>query len=93
MMLNGSNLTAQLRTYPPKFGMKMTSLHQRFLDELEPPPPLPERVQLESCRDLFQQLPFDDLWWDADMPLVVKYLRGNNSLNLESWRELFPQYL
>lgn len=73
--------------------MKVTSLHDRFLRECPPMPPVPEGVQHASIQDLFSAMPWDDLWVDADMPSVVKYLRGNNSLDLGFWRQYFPAYL
>ena len=35
-----------------------------------------------------------DLWADADMPSVVKYLRGCADLNMpDVWRSVFPRKL
>lgn len=40
-------------------------------------------VPLEaSDRELFDQLPLGDLWWDADMPAVFHYLLENKHLRI-----------
>ena len=80
-------------TYPPRFGLKITRLHEQFLCKKAPLPPVPDRVQRTSVQELFASLDWDDLWDDAEMTSVLKYLMGNYGLDLGHWRDLIPSHL
>ena len=82
-----------LRTYPPKFGMKVTRLHGRFCSKKEA---LPKSAFSEPVGDglkLFSQLEWGDWWECANMKSVFLYLRGSNDLELGEWRDLFPTHV
>lgn len=82
-----------LRCYPFRFGLRVL----RILPQLqatgcrsfpEPPPKFdPLRCYMEQD--------FTDLWTDAAVPQVLRYLRGNVNLRIpESWRgHLMPEDL
>ena len=82
-----------LRTYPPKFGMKIVKLLHRFLTKREA---LPLDLAAEPVRsgfELFSETEWGD-WWDcANMKGVFIYLRGSRDLQLGEWRELFPTHI
>jgi hypothetical protein len=55
-----------------------------------------EDVDLETpLQDLFGLLDWEpeDMWEDAKMLSLFKYLRGSKSLNLGDWRPWFPTTL
>lgn len=83
-------MIAHLRTYPPKFGLRVAHLFKRFVAKKEP---LPESVINASICDgmqLFSQMEWGDWWSDANMKSVFVYLRGSTDLELGEWRALFP---
>jgi len=43
---------------------------------------------------MYAALPWDDLWGDADMVNVIRYLRGSKLLEIpDEWRPLLPKEL
>lgn len=53
-------------------------------------PKVPESQDI-SPEDVRVRPGVDDLWQDAKMPAVVRYLYGGERLHLpEEWREAFP---
>jgi len=71
----------------------MTTLHEQLLNKKAPMPPIPDQVQQASVQELFASLAWEDVWEDAEMASVLKYLRGNYSLDLGPWRDLIPSHL
>ena len=88
--------TAQLRHYPPQFGLRLVRLRRLFCREaatnpVEEPAPVPRS---ESLAEWFHTIPWDDLWDDANMMPVLGYLRGNRGLCIsDAWRSVFPKEL
>lgn len=79
----------RLRTYPPKFGQRLASLHGRFCRSrtLWFGTALEQDVAFGMY--LFESLTWENLdWWDVKS--VFEYLRGAKSLSLGSCRPLFP---
>ena len=81
------------RTYPPGFGRWLAKLHGRFLKEREAQWDFSKEALEESLLSFFGRIPWGDLWEDADMVSVLRYLRGSQSLHLGEWRPLFPKEL
>ena len=82
-----------LRTYPPKFGMKIVKLLHRFLSKKDAIPPSAASEPVRSGFELFSETEWGD-WWDcANMTGVFTYLRGSCDLELGEWRELFPTHI
>lgn len=81
--------TLGLRTYPPRFGLKLVRLFPRFIFNKEA-----LRVTGEphsESQSLFKSLEWGN-WWDlAGMPEAFLYLRGSVDLQLGNWRPLFPE--
>lgn len=81
------------RTYPPYFGLKMVKLHSRFLRKrmILAGDPL-ETIDPDLGINLFASLSWEnaDMWPDASMEQIIRYLRGSTDLNLGAWRSLFP---
>ena len=82
-----------LRTYPPLFGLKVVKLHPRFCAkrEIVTGDPL-ETIDPSIGVSLFSSLSWEeaDMWPDARMESVFRYLRGSTDLNLGDLRPLFP---
>lgn len=78
-----------LRTYTPRFGLKLARLYPRFLETKEALPTISGPL-----RDSFSL--FNELEWDwcgpACMKSVFAYLRGSTDLELGEWRALFPTH-
>ena len=89
----GACTPSYLRTYPPRFALKLVRLYPRFclLKEALPEPTTNEQVG--DGMDLFSRVNWDD-WWDesANMKSVFAYLRGSKDLELGEWRALFPTH-
>ena len=84
----------QLRAYPPNFGLKMVRLFPRLTQSRTPPPEVPEELMAMPTQEFFNSLPWDeDRWEDAGLISALSYLRGNKSLDLQSWRPHFPEFL
>ena len=82
-----------LRIYPPRFAMRMASLHGRFCVKRS----LDFGTMIEENNfnlgiSLFESMSWDssDWWDDAHMKSVFMYLRGAHDLILGSMRPLFP---
>ena len=82
-----------LRIYPPRFAMRMASLHGRFCVKRS----LDFGTMIEENNfnlgiSLFDSMSWDssDWWDDAHMKSVFMYLRGAHDLVLGSMRRLFP---
>ena len=81
----------ELRSYPPRFGLKMAQLYPRFLASR--PYIYGTRPDLPSLGiELFASMPWEtaDLWEDAKMESVFRYLRASYDLRLDGLRHLFP---
>lgn len=78
----------RLRTYPPRFGLRIALLHRRFCSKRVAVPeyvgPIPDGYHT------FANSQWADWWDDACMRSVFFYLRGAKELNLGDWRVLFP---
>ena len=79
-----------LRTYPPRFGCYLRRLHSRFIKEKVVKWDISDEIMSEPLETFFGNMPWGDLWHDADMTSVLQYLRGSHHLCLGHWRELFP---
>lgn len=86
-------LLAVLRIYPPRFAVRMASLHSRFCVKRS----LDFGTRIEENNfnlgiSLFESMSWDssDWWDDAHMKSVFMYLRGAHGLVLGSMRPLFP---
>ena len=90
------SLLRRLRSYPPRFGLKLVRLHHRFImkkEALPLPPASAELLPDSGAFALFRQLDWNDWWEDANMKSVFCYLRGSKSLELNEWRPLFPTHV
>lgn len=82
-----------LRTYPPRFGLRLVHLYPRFCQKKEALPVSNEPI--EDSFTLFSKVEWGD-WWDfhsANMQSVFVYLRGSKDLELGEWRPLFPSHI
>ena len=81
-----------LRTYPVAFGGKFLSLLEMFRSRAEGKPTLTPEVEASlDARYLFRDLPWGDMWEDAEIVELVVYLRGNKNLRIpEHWRDFLP---
>ena len=80
---------AQLRNYPPMFGAEVADLASELQQGI--PPSTAAVNDRSSAYKIFKESEFLDLWEEASMTDVVRYLRGNKSLHIPSeWRELLP---
>lgn len=82
-----------LRTYPPRFGIQLLKIRRQLIDTRVPPPVVPDDVAAKDLQEFFRDMPWDDLHEDSNLRDVLFYLRGNTSLNLGSWRPLFPTFM
>lgn len=82
-----------LRTYPPRFGMKLVRLHARFVQNKEALPENAFTVGASDAMEVFARMEWGDWWVQcANMKSVFAYLRGSSDLELGEWRPLFPTY-
>ena len=81
---------ASPRNYPPLFGFYLARNFDAFISSRVDFPALDD-VRVWSAPEFlewFNDLPWDDLWDDADMMSVVIYLYGNTSLLASpEWKE------
>ena len=88
-----STTVGWLRTYPPRFGLRLVHLYPRFCQKKEALPVPTEPT--EDSFTLFSKVEWGD-WWDshsANMRSVFAYLRGSKDLELGEWRPLFPNHI
>ncbi|CAL1130806.1 unnamed protein product [Cladocopium goreaui] len=85
--------TSKLRSsenYPPAFGRKMSDLWNQLVSEKSGMPSLPDPIP--PALETFTSLDMDDVWTEADMPAVCRYLRGGTSLRIpDSFRDVLPK--
>ena len=81
-----------LRTYPYKFGLRIL----RMLGDLQKHgcrtfPETPESFDALKC---YQEQEFTDLWMDAGVDEIIKYLYGNLHLKIpQKWKpHLLPTF-
>ena len=56
--------------------------------------PFAEVAMDVPLQQLFQDLPYDDLWADAGLSNCVRYVRGSKNLVIpDSWRPVLPTEL
>ena len=80
-----------LRTYPPRFAMRIAKYFSRLCRTREALPSDPEGFSPLTGREIFLLLDWEsNTWDDADLASTLLYLRGSKSLNLGDWRPLFP---
>lgn len=83
--------------YPPAFGLRLLQLFDKIVSSRSNPPEIPDALRPQATQVLFADLPWsageDDLWEDACLVEALAYIRGNKSLDLGSWRPLFPLVL
>lgn len=66
------------RHYPARFGMKLLRVMPKLLDSCETVGTLlPENTLPEAVYD---NMKFGDMWEDAEMESVIRYLKGNTCL-------------
>lgn len=82
-----------LRTYPPRFGLRLRKLRQQFCKHRVVDFKISDDEMQCSLESFFESLEWSDLWDDANMVSVLAYLRASKSLQLGSWRRLFPKTL
>ena len=73
------------RHYPRGLGEALVKIFkvQDLPADLRGKPDLPQR---QTDRELFENTPLGDCWWDADLPQVFFYLMENKHLKIpESW--------
>ena len=90
--LTSFNFFVMPREYPGKFALKFVSIFNDLLGHKLGMPDLPEEVPgvVEIC----ESMTFQDLWEEADMGEVIRYLRGGQGLRLPAeYRRLFPAAL
>ncbi|CAK9057773.1 unnamed protein product [Durusdinium trenchii] len=81
-------------TYPPKFGDRVSDLHEKFCSERTHLPTLPAELLQEELVAFFRGKTWGDLWDDANMYHCLRYLRGCTRLCLsDAWRAVFPSKL
>lgn len=94
--LNGDQDRSSLqpRTYPPRFGQRVSALYERFCTKREAYPPEwdSDTMNILKAKEVFAMVSWesDDLWEDAGLKDVFCYLRGSKSLVLGDWRPYFP---
>lgn len=85
--------SSDLRTYPPRFALRIAKYYDRFCASCEPFPPEADRAQV-SAKRIFQHMSWeDDPWDDAGLRSLFIYLRGATGLDLGDWRPFFPTML
>ena len=80
-----SKVLSGLRHYPKGFGHALARIFQShpLLADLRGKPEVNSRA---TDRELFEQQPLGDLWWDAELPQVFFYLLQNKNLQIpDSW--------
>ena len=85
--------TCLVRTYPPRFGIRLIRLHRSFCSNRDLWEPS-MNVESMHIKDLFNSLDWNDLWHDAGAMDILRFIRGNKYLQLDDeWRALFPSRL
>ncbi len=80
-----------LRTYPPRFGMRLLKLHGRFCRErVADWSMISDDTFHMDLGEYFQSLPWGDLWEDANCVSILAYIRASKALHLGKWRNLIP---
>ena len=80
------------RCYPPRFGLEMVSLFHDLVADKHGMPELPAVVP--AAEDTFASMDFSDVWSEASMISVCRYLRKGTGLNVPpSFRNLLPKKL
>lgn len=81
-----------LRIYPERFGQHVAKLMPKLTTKGEGLPPDSHLSPLPADQLLGSQ-PWTN-WDEADLITVLRYVRGNKSLNLPSkWKALVPRVL
>ena len=76
-----------LRQYPVKFGLQITRMYHGLCHKSWGKPRPQKSHRWEAVHELFDEKLWADFWDDAEMLSVLRYLRGNKSLNLpEPWK-------
>ena len=85
-----SMILANIRNYPAPFGRKLADLWQSLVTNKAGMPSL--SPQVPSAKETFESLEFSDLWADAQMPSVCRWLRGGKDLEIpETFRGSLPK--
>ena len=80
------------REYPVQFGLKIVELYLDMIKDNKGQPTLPDPVP--SAEQTFESMSFEDMWPEADLVSVIRYLRGAKSLGMpDSFRPLVPECL
>ena len=75
-----------------KFGLQITRMYHALCNRPFGTPAAHKVRHWEPAHELFDEKPWADVWDDADMYSVLRYLRGNTSLSLpEPWKTLLTQ--
>ena len=79
------------RTYPPEFGRALANSYDVSSSSLQTASNRPVKLPSDSAglsdRELFDAMPDDDHWHDAELLSAILYLRGNKHLVMpDSWR-------
>ena len=83
-----------LRTYPPRFALKLVKLFPRFLETKVTMPKSEGDEVIHDSFNLFKNIDWVDFWdRNADVDSVFLYLRGSVDLQLEEWREVLPTHV
>lgn len=89
---NDFQLPSYLRAYPIEFGRAL----EKLLREQKPVPDLRGKHPMtDGCsdREMFEQTPTGDLWWDASLPSVWQYLYKNYKCKIpSSWEDTIKRF-
>ena len=79
-----------LRTYPPRFALKLVRLFPRFIRNKEALPDMGPPELMADSVTIFNQVEWGD--W-CDLKTVFTYLRGSIDLELGEWRSYLPTHI
>ena len=89
--------SADPRTYTKQFGMKMASLLPKMLERDSPQLPLAREDQQKAVAEfanLWGDGDLGDLWEDAGLPKVARYIFSAKGLRVpKGWEWLIPTSL
>ena len=83
----------QLRTYPPRFALRIAKFYSRFISKCEALQPI-DSAAPNTAQDILSSFTWEgDQWNDAGLVDLFCYLRGSTGLTLGKWRPCFPTHI